>query len=109
MNHIKLRVERSAVSAVLTAILSAIYFHRNLDNVEPFTLDVLDTHVAVIAGSGGDEAKAVGAASFTEREIASNVDEFVRTIVEQQADSGEVGVYETSLTTDRSSLPATQK
>lgn len=91
VNHINLRVERSAVSSVLTALLSAIFFQRNLDGVEPYTLDILDTHVAVVAASGHDDTRAVPAANSVERDISSKVDEFVRTIVDTDADSGEVG------------------
>lgn len=89
VNHIKLRVERSAAAAVLRALLLAIFFHRNLDGIEPYTLDIHDTHVAVVAGPGGDEAKS-GSPSAVEREISSKVDEFVRTIVDSEAGAGEV-------------------
>lgn len=92
VNHIKLvrgccmharmltsqRVERSSATAVLRALLTAIFFHRRLDNVEPETVDILETHVAAAVDREID------------REVAAKVDEFAQTFVEAGCDSGEV-------------------
>ncbi|GMK54764.1 hypothetical protein CspeluHIS016_0113500 [Cutaneotrichosporon spelunceum] len=101
VNHIKLRVERSTAPGVLRAILSSIFFQRSLDAIEPTTVDILDTHVAVpstalMSVPAGAVGKAAGAALSIEtgiqREISTKVFEFTRTFVDTRASGGEVAV-----------------
>ncbi|RSH87775.1 uncharacterized protein EHS24_000291 [Apiotrichum porosum] len=83
LNHLKLRIERRHAATVLRALLHAIYFHRTLDNVDPETVDILETHVAVASGR---DMRAL------ERDINTKVDEFQQTFVDAGADSGEIAV-----------------
>ncbi|BEJ11371.1 hypothetical protein CspHIS471_0107930 [Cutaneotrichosporon sp. HIS471] len=101
VNHIKLRVERSTAPAVLLALLSSIFFQRTLDAIEPATLDILDTHVAVSSATlTNAPASAVGKAAGApmpvetgiQREISAKVIEFTRTFVDTREDGGEIAV-----------------
>lgn len=91
------RVERIHATAVVRALLTAIFFHRRLDNLEPTTLDVLDTHVAA------------GLDPELEREVESKVEEFGE-IVDSGADSGEVSAARRHCAgcCNRTSQPASQ-
>lgn len=104
VNHLKLRLERRHAATVVRALLHAIYFHRTLDNIDPETLDVLETHVAVAGnglgstgrgagtstGGGGGGVGGGGDTRELEREIGAKVDEFQAAFVDSGADSGEV-------------------
>lgn len=74
-------MERTHVPAVLRALLTAIFFHRRLDNLDPETIDVLETHVAS-AGEGGSGEIA--------RQVQGKIDEFSARFIDAGADSGEV-------------------
>lgn len=83
---------------MLRALLLSVFFQRTLENVVPETLDVFDTHVAVVSGAGfgtGGAAAGPGAkATDIEREIADKVDGFVRSFVDTGKEGGEVSSVE---------------
>lgn len=82
------RIERTSAAAVLRALLLSIFFQRTLENVVPETLDVFDTHVAVVSGDTGIGGKVTD----IEREINDKVEGFVRKFVDAGREGGEVSV-----------------
>lgn len=76
---------------MLRALLLSIFFQRTLENVVPETLDVFDTHVAVVSGAGTTGLAGPGQkVTEIEREINDKVDGFVRSFVETGKEGGEV-------------------
>ncbi|KLT42288.1 hypothetical protein CC85DRAFT_302492 [Cutaneotrichosporon oleaginosum] len=97
VNHIKLRVERTTAPTVLRALLNAIFFQRNLDAIDPVTVDILDTPVAVASSlsapaAGSKAGTPVPAEVEIRREILAKIDEFTKTFVDTRADGGEIAV-----------------
>lgn len=84
---------------MLRALLLSVFFQRTLENVVPETLDVFDTHVAVVSGAGtGGAAAGPGAkATDIEREITDKVDGFVRSFVDTGKEGGEVSTVSCEL------------
>ncbi|KAK4689353.1 hypothetical protein P7C73_g768, partial [Tremellales sp. Uapishka_1] len=80
VNHLTITADRSNVKVVLRALLYAIFFHRNLDNVEPETYEFLETHVTCAPTPA------------LEREITSKIELFSRTFVDTGRNSGEIAV-----------------
>lgn len=97
------RIERTSAAAVLRALLLSIFFQRTLENVVPETLDVFDTHVAVVSGAATGTSTALAGpgqkVTEIEREIHDKVEGFVRTFVETGKEGGEVSstLYSRSL------------
>jgi hypothetical protein len=77
-------VHPAQVQPTLRAILHAIFFHRLLDNLEPETIEIADTHIASINSPALD------------KEVNARIEEFCREYVDKGASTGEVGlgVYE---------------
>ncbi|EJT52523.1 hypothetical protein A1Q1_03655 [Trichosporon asahii var. asahii CBS 2479] len=90
------RIERTSAAAVLRALLLSIFFQRTLENVVPETLDVFDTHVAVVSGAATGTSTALAGpgqkVTEIEREIHDKVEGFVRTFVETGKEGGEIAV-----------------
>ncbi|RSH91705.1 hypothetical protein EHS25_009074 [Saitozyma podzolica] len=80
LNHIHLTVPPQQVKHVLRALLYAIFFHRLMDNVEPETWDILETHVACAPTQA------------IERDVSSKIDEFSREYLDTGAERGEIAV-----------------
>ncbi|GFZ48554.1 hypothetical protein JCM24511_06302 [Saitozyma sp. JCM 24511] len=80
LNHIHLTVPPQQVKHVLRALLYAIFFHRLMDNVEPETWDILETHVACAPTQA------------IEKEVSSKIDEFSREYLDTGAERGEIAV-----------------
>lgn len=66
------------IQSTLRALLHAIFFHRLLDNVEPDTIEILDTHIASLPNPGLD------------KEVNTKVEEFYGEYVDRGVFSGEV-------------------
>ncbi|WWC91558.1 uncharacterized protein L201_006504 [Kwoniella dendrophila CBS 6074] len=81
VNHIQLTIPPSQVRPTLRAILHAIFFHRNLDVIEPDDFELLDSHIAVAPNS------------IIDREINEKIEEFAKEYLDNgQKSFGEIAV-----------------
>jgi hypothetical protein len=78
----------------LRALLWSIFFQRTLDNCEPDTFELLDTHiVGLIYQLEVADRQVYSPSKEVEREIEGKIAEFLKVYSERGADTGEVGSH----------------
>ncbi|WWD03481.1 hypothetical protein V865_001533 [Kwoniella europaea PYCC6329] len=81
VNHIELTIHPSQVRPTLRALLYSIFFHRNLDAIEPEDFELLDSHIAISSNH------------TIEREVNVKIEEFAREYLEDPRKThGEIAV-----------------
>ncbi|WRT70373.1 uncharacterized protein IL334_007371 [Kwoniella shivajii] len=80
VNHLELTIHPSQVRPTIRALLYAIFFHRNIDAIEPDDFELLDSHIATSSNPS------------IEREVNCKIEEFAKEYLENGRSSGEIAV-----------------